>query len=363
MTFDFSQSSYRALKKIFEERTSPVVAWVGAGMSAPAGLPSWEKLLNDLVALVKRKSSLLTPDDKRLSLENALFEAQKKKNFWLCFQLIEKLLGETTYQAEIRERLDTSSIKKIPEGYSLLWKARIQGVISLNLDQFSTRAFSQEFSGEPLDSFIGEQSKNLAAVLQRNRSFVGNVHGVVDNASTWIFTHDKLNNLLSDTGYQNFISGCLLSRTIFFVGISADDMAIQAHFDRINKSGINGIVHYWLTSRNDTSTNEWSEKFNIRQIIYSAPENDHSEAIECLRDLATISSPKEITIQTPVTLSKLNKKPEGPLLSPDDLVIRPLDEIRISLNSHALNLLKNADESSYKNYERFSLDVAYRMIA
>lgn len=356
MTFDFSQSSYLALKKTLEERTSPVVAWVGAGMSAPAGLPSWEKLLNDLIALVKRKSSLLEPDDKRLSLETALYEEQKKKNYWLCFQLIEKLLGETTYQAEIRERLDTSSHSKIPEGYSLLWKAKIQGIISLNLDQFSTRAFSQEFSGEPLDSFIGDQSKNLAAVLQRNRAFVGNVHGVVDNSSTWIFTHDKLNNLLSDPGYQSFISGCLLSRTIFFVGISADDIAIQAHFDRIKKSGISGIVHYWLTSRNDASTNEWSERFNIRQIIYSAPENDHSEAIECLRDLATTASPKELIIQTPVTLSQFSGKSKDPLLPPDDLVIRPLKEIRISLNSHALNILANADEDSYKNYEKFSLD-------
>lgn len=356
MAFDFNQSAYQALKKVLAERTSPVVAWIGAGISAPAGIPSWEQLLNDLVALVKRKHNFVTPDDRRRSLEVVLIEEQKKRNYWVCFQLLEQLLGDTTYQAEIRERLDTSSHSKIPEGYILLWKAKIQGMISFNLDQFATRSYSQEFPGQNLDRFVGNESKNLAAVLQRNRPFVGNVHGVIDNASTWIFTHDKLNQLLSDDGYRSFVSGCLLSRTIFFVGVSADDVAVQKHLESIQKSGINGITHYWLTSRSDALTDTWSEKFNIRQIIYSAPENNHSESLECLRDLAKITISKDQIVQAPILPSALKSQIKGPLPMPEELVIRPLEEIRNLLNSHALTLLEKPNDDAYSKYEKFSIE-------
>ncbi|MBU9556829.1 hypothetical protein [Burkholderia multivorans] len=107
MAFDFTQSSYQALKKVLAERTSPVVAWIGAGLSAPAGLPSWDRLLDELVKVAKQKNTLISSDERKKSLEAALLEEHKKRNYWVCFQLLEQLLGNTTYHAEIRERLDT----------------------------------------------------------------------------------------------------------------------------------------------------------------------------------------------------------------------------------------------------------------
>ncbi|MBY4674798.1 protein kinase [Burkholderia multivorans] len=323
-------------------------------MSAPAGLPSWDRLLDELVKVAKQKNTLISSDERKKSLEAALLEEHKKRNYWVCFQLLEQLLGNTTYHAEIRERLDTSSHNSIPEGYLLLWEAKIQGMISFNLDQFSTRSYSQKFPGHSLDHFVGYESKHLGSVLQRSRPFVGNVHGVIDNASTWIFTHDKLNQLLSDPGYRQFVQGCLLSRTVFFVGVSADDVAVQTHLESIQRSGISGITHYWLTTRNDASTDKWSEQFNIRQILYSAPQNDHSDALECLRDLAKTSISQDPIVQDPILPTARKSTIDGPLPSPDELVVMPLEKIRSTLNGHAITLLRTPNDDAYKKYEEFS---------
>lgn len=154
MGFDFNQKSHLALKSILTEKTSPVIAWVGAGLSAPAQLPSWESLLEHLVLEIKRKHLRIPPDDKMRSLNLTLLDEQKKQNYWLCFQFAETLLGPTTFQALIREKLDVSSHKEIPEGYSCLWDIGIQGMISFNLDQFATRSYSQKNPGAHLDLLL-----------------------------------------------------------------------------------------------------------------------------------------------------------------------------------------------------------------
>lgn len=105
MSFDPNQDSHIALRKVISERTSPVIAWVGAGLSAPAGLPSWEKLLDDLVDVVRRKHATLATTPKSKGIEALLYEERRRRNYWLCFQLVHDLLGATSYQAEIRQRL------------------------------------------------------------------------------------------------------------------------------------------------------------------------------------------------------------------------------------------------------------------
>jgi eukaryotic-like serine/threonine-protein kinase len=354
MPFDLTQDSHVALKKVLSEKTSGVIGWVGAGLSAPAGLPSWPGLLDSLIDVARRKNASITADGTRLGLEATLLEERKKKNYWLCFQLLEQLLGATTYQAEIRERLDSSTHSRIPPAYVALWKAGVQGLITFNLDQFASRSFSSVNHGAALDHFIGEQAKHLVGVLQRNRPFVGNVHGVVDNVSSWIFTYDKLKNLLGDPGYRQFVAGCLLSRTIFFVGISADDVAVQTHLESVRKAGITGITHYWLTSRVDSDTDSWSEQYGIRVIRYTAVGEDHSEALECLRDLAVVAPSRDAADRQPVLFGGLAPTESGELSGPDLMVSRPLEELRRSLNAHALSLLSQANEESYNAYDQFS---------
>ncbi|MGC3987685.1 MAG: protein kinase [Pseudorhodoferax sp.] len=65
---------------------------------------------------------------------------------------------------------------------------------------------------------------------------------------------------------------------------------------------------------------------------------------------------KDPIVTTPVLSIGVTTAPTGALLPPDELVARPLEEIRNVLNSHALQLLSTADAKTYTAYDTFSLE-------
>lgn len=186
MSFDFEQDAYKALRRVVAERTSSLVAWVGAGLSAPAGLPSWAGLIEHLVNVARRKISTMSSAAREQGLLNALIQHAHDKDYWVAFQLAEDLLGQISYESEIRNKLDVSSPP--PPSYLALWRTGIQGMISLNLDHFAQQSYSSFRPGTTVSNFVGAQAKNMGGVLQRSSLFIGNPHGIIDDVSTWIFT-------------------------------------------------------------------------------------------------------------------------------------------------------------------------------
>lgn len=209
--------------------------------------------------------------------------------------------------------------------------------------------------GAIVDQFVGGQAKNMLGVLQRSRRFIGNVHGIVDDSSSWIFTHDKLQNLLNDNGYKQFVSSCLLTRTVLFVGVSADDVALQTHLDLVRMAEITGISHFWITSRTDEETDRWSEQYRIRVIRYSNTSGNHEELLQCLNDLAHAKPSSDLVESGPVVPTHVSlSSTAGALEHPDALIGKPLEEIRQQLNAHAQMLLATPNPVSYLAYDIFS---------
>src|SRR4051794_2691357 len=137
--FDPSQPSYQALRGIVSERTRPLLAWVGAGLSAAAGLPTWDRLRQRLVESLEAKAATMDSRDGK-KLKAAADLARYEQNLWRAFEVLQGNLGQTTFRDEIRESLKAAPTAPIPSAYSQLWQLRVRGVLSLNLDQLATRA-------------------------------------------------------------------------------------------------------------------------------------------------------------------------------------------------------------------------------
>jgi len=361
MPFDFSQDAYISLRNLISERTGSIVAWVGSGLSIPAGLPNWNSLRKRLTDVLENKAKTYS-EIERKKTASKIANIKAQKNNWIAFEMLLSEVGATTYRETIKEELRPALTADIPKLYANLWEIKIRGLLNLNLDGLATRAFREASTKKKqLAEFVGTNAPNMMHVLRSPHPFIANLHGVADDASTWVLTHRDLKAIRENLGYVQFINTCAISNTFLFLGISADDQAVGGYLETITKSGISCGPHYWITNRCDVSTDQWAECNGVRIIRYSPSDDGHAVLGSVFDDLRSFF-PQEESVQ-PVLLAKEFNYDPSDLPSVGELLSLPSDDIRDLLNAHAKQLLANESEEAYKEYERFCTEydeVIYR---
>jgi hypothetical protein len=90
--FDTSQDAYIAFHNIVAERTSPIMAWVGSGLSRRSGLPDWVDLRDRLCEVAINKANTLIGSDAE-ALRAKAQAAQTASDFWLAFEILSFCCG------------------------------------------------------------------------------------------------------------------------------------------------------------------------------------------------------------------------------------------------------------------------------
>jgi len=351
MSFDKTQDSYVALRNVITERTSSIVVWVGSGLSVQAGLPTWQDLKKRLLSALKRKAEGLEEADAK-KLCGKIHAIERQTDNWRSFQMLGSTLGRTTYQDTIREGLRPASTANLPSVYSNLWRLRISGLVNLNIDRLATRAFNQEnIPDKQCIEFNGHDAGSCAYVLKGPQPFIVNLHGIVDDTSSWVFTKAEQDQLMSNNGYRVFIQSCFTTKTVLFIGMGVDDIAVGGHLEALKRFGVDIGTHDWVTPRGDLSTDQWAEGVGVRLIRYEAPDDDHSELQEFFSDLFEYLPQEEVA--PPVALEQTIPKR---LTLPDleELLQIDTERIRLILNDHAHTILKDtSSQEVYESYESF----------
>lgn len=353
MKFDINQRSYQDLRDIVGERTKGIVVWLGSGLSSNAGIPGWLALKSILLDILQNKADSMKGQEDKAKLYKIIEHQKKQNNLWAAFGILQKYIGETTYRDAIRKALQPTTTLPVPIEYRYLWQLKIDGLISLNLDRLAIRAYNETNPGGDVVEFSGNESNNIMHVLNSRRVFLANLHGNVDNVSSWVFTSQELKELQKNIGYQTFLKTCLSTKTILFVGIKADDVAVGGHLESLAQHGVATGPHFWLTDRGDLQTDTWAERNGIKVIRYTADNGKHKEVTEFFTDLISYV-PKEQQQAPPITPHCNADVPE--VLPPlDNLSNLKAEEIRIILNCYA-NKIFNSNltlEEKYKEYEEF----------
>ena len=351
MSFDTNQSAYVALRNIISEHTSGVVFWTGSGLSVEAGLPTWAGLREVLTTALREEINQLDKSD-RHSLEQVHSRIQDEPDHWRTFTMLRQHLGDTTWRATIRETLRISESIDPPSIYADIWRINPHGLLTLNLDRLATRSYTQIHPAQGLTEFVGNQAGTRTYVLSSQQPFVCQMHGTIEDHSTWVLTSTDLSYHLSDERYQNFIRSCLSTKTIVLVGITADDIAVGGFLDQLASLNIELGPHYWFTTRRDLKTSQWAEERGIRLIRYDAPDGDHTELKQAFDDLVSFVSVDDPSELPPILPTGL-KESEEPPLDQSELLRMDNERLREILNQRAIQILGSESCKAIEDYKAF----------
>lgn len=344
------QDAYIQLRGLIAERVSPVLVWTGSGLSAAAGLPTWSDLKSSLVEALVKKANSFTESEatKLLDIADGI---RSEPNYWVAFERLQSSLGKASYREQVRAALARANQAHVPETYKNIWRLPVNGVMNLNLDRLATRAFWEVGPRVVPQEYLGSQIGRLMNILHSEHRFIANLHGTLEDSSTWVFTRRELSQLTASDQYRGFLATCLSTFTNIFIGMSVDDVAVGGHLHTLSTLGIQTPVHYWLTSRSDLKTDTWAESFNVRPIRYDSRSGNHSEVNEFFQGILNYI-PREPADAPPVAATTDTARP-ATLPTPAELATWDANKIRLVLNAKASEILDEDGDGEYNEYNRF----------
>lgn len=260
--------------------------FVGAGLSQAAGLPSWEGLLTDLIALVNqnqyKKDQSYIDELTRLSKDSSkyLIVAQELKDSLqddFRKYIMKKYDDECPPPAEIHKKLI-----KLPYKF----------IITTNYDTLLEDAFVEVFAKQAKVRTFNE-SADVSYDLWGNRQFILKAHGDASSPQQGIVLteNDYREIIFNKLGYQSILQTLFSTKTILFAGSSLVDPELKLLLSFVhNAFHGGGPKHYALINTdemNSVEADNWRKNFNIQIIPYS-PQNNHAELEQFIDELVQL---------------------------------------------------------------------------
>lgn len=354
--FDTTQNNFLRLRDNFAQKTRQIVVWTGAGLSAPASLPTWVEFRDKLITRAEKSLVEVQFTTQQLSHNQALIQLSKtEQSFWKSFTYIAEVLGESTYAETVRSVFRSGERCSVPQNYIEILKLKPTGIITTNIDRLVSRALQENMhhlnlGSLPLD-FTGRECKDFMHALDGTRFFILNLHGIFEKRGSWVFQLEDLKQLMEDTSYKSFVETCFLSKTIVFIGATVDDISITTHLDKILTGEANTAPHFWITVDRSAGTRSFCEKYNILPIYYDSSQ-DHAELKEIIAELNTYKA-VDVRIERPVTPAERTIERSVRHFEDIDLSSLPLNELRKVLNRKAQAILASDNSEAYLRYHDF----------
>lgn len=351
--FNSSQSSFEELKKIVAEGTAPIFLWIGAGLSRPAGFPSWDDLKSQLLKKARSFVEQQVCEEDQGRKEALLRVAETDNDEWSAFDRIYEVFGEAEYSSAMLSVFQSAVSCKIPYAYkALLQISSIKGIVTTNIDRLATRSLIEDCTITPSE-FCGCDCRDYLYLLSGNRKFVLNLHGVFEKRSSWVMRRKELEKLQNDMGYRNFLASLFTEKVVVFVGVNPTDESVRVHLDRVrDKVSIPGSTPiYWITERRDRVAEEFCARYNIRRIVYSGLENhkELDEIVQLLNDGKSLEDDDPAPRYLNVTTA------EKSVRNFEDINFENLSsaELRNVLNKRAIKILARGTKEAYDEYACF----------
>lgn len=344
-------NEYKRFRQWYAERRAPLVVFLGSGLSAPSGLPTWATLRQQLDVHSAAKVSALTKLGNMQSAPQAKLQtARRHKDFWIAFKLYREILGTPEFVSKVREALTPPPNSALPMGYKEILRLKPRGLLTVNLDRFAADALAEAKPATAPTAVHGLEIARRWEVIQYTDPFLVYLHGTLVDSQSWVLTSDDLKIMLEDEAHHAFLTNIYLNYQVLFVGISVDDVAVSGQLIELRRTGFRPQNLFWLTHRREPELWKWAEQ-NWLRIIHYAPRPSHEEVLAAFaEDCLAFKSEDDLP---PPIISTPTKSTPIQVLSPTEAAALPPDEIRKFLTAYLSDLLSGASQK--EQYELFEV--------
>jgi hypothetical protein len=232
------------------------VLFAGAGLSARAGVPTWNQFLFDLLDHALKHKVFDSGYAK--SLGTALNEGA-------CDAVADGIVQMFGNQREVLQSFLQQYFQEtgpIASGHQLLQQIPFSSVITTNYDRLLEQAFS-DYATEGL--FTPKDAEPLLDALSQKRRFVLKLYGLIERLETLIFAPIEYREALSSNIlFSKFMEGIFFSRTFFFVGLGIE--GIQDFLSGFVFRGTSPRKHFALVAVTGAA---WEAKARFLQSRYN----------------------------------------------------------------------------------------------
>lgn len=210
-----------ALKEFFNDATYPII-FTGAGISVRTGLPTWNRLIEQLAEGIRSVDPLTT--QQMLEDAHAGDLTHAVDYFWLSRKMLDgdkqKLLRA------IFSNYDTAPILPVAT-------LPFRGCLTTNFDKSILDAIAIAKKQAANDYKLGDLSFKQAQ--WEEGLFVARIHGSVEMPGEMVLSEKQFNSLLKDDAYFELLRSIFLHKNVLFIGFSFYDPAIRYVFQELDK--------------------------------------------------------------------------------------------------------------------------------
>lgn len=262
------------------------VVFVGAGLSAGAGLPTWSTLL--LKGIEELVGSL---PEGELHQEELRQLVERGKLLEVADFCKEKLGG--AYHQFLSEQVRGDQAD-LPSTHDVLMQLPFSAWVTTNYDKLLERAYSKVKGGFP-KTLTHKDTEALGRLLFDDGQFILKAHGDIDRPETVVLTSRDYSEIIhANPAFNEIFSGLLLTKALFFVGYSLSDPDFRLLMDR-QLSHFKGFVperFALMTGVGPVERDVLWRTARIQVISYENASKKHAEVLQFLEDLQAAVLPK-----------------------------------------------------------------------
>lgn len=259
------------LQKAYEK--GDLVLFVGAGVPAAAGLPSWARLVEFMMdhARAKGVSAEILEEVKELAAARKFIDA---------FSAIKDALGGPEFCHFVEQQLDDKDHPVPLVAETITELSGLRAILTTNIDHILERALKGKWP---------TLSRATSDIAQRS-GFLLKLHGTLLDRATWVFTRaDYDRAMYANPKLETAFSALFHGRTLLFVGYGLADDDFDRLLARVRAfAGDQPPRHFAMVPAGAVRPHrrKMLGESGLSLVTYANESGDHREIIEMLRALS-----------------------------------------------------------------------------